>query len=165
MIWATIGGVTVGMAAALWYLVRTWWPGLKRLKSKPLDHAANLIPFLFGWAYGALGVLSVAGLIGMAFDWGLWAMNWLGDVALFLGVGADAGMSSRGQYLPLTTTGSATVFLITVVWAAISGSSAVRYGTLSGAGMGTSAVVAGLAAVHLAQGANWLGDTVYGAIL
>jgi hypothetical protein len=31
--------------------------------------------------------------------------------------------------------------------------------------MGTSAGVAGLAAVPLAQGANWLGDTVYGAIL
>lgn len=164
MIWATIGGVTVGLAVAIWYLVRTWWPGLKRLKSQPLEHAANLIPFLFGWAYGALGVLSVAGLIGMAFDWGLWAMNWLGDVALYLGVGADAGISSRGQYLPLTTTGSALVLLLTIgVFAA--GSRAVRLGTISGAGMGTSAGVAGLAAVPLAQGANWLGETVYGALV
>lgn len=164
MIWATIGGVTVGMAAALWYLVRTWWPGLKRLKSQPLEHAANLIPFLFGWAYGALGVLSVAGLIGWAFDTVLWVMNWLGDVALILGVGAEAGVGSRGEYLPLTTTGSVAVLLITVVRFAI-GSRAMRYGTLSGAGMGTSAGVAGLAAVPLAQGANWLGDTVYGALL
>ena len=40
----------------------------------------------------------------------------------------------------------------------------VKRGVLTGACLGTSAGVAGLVAVPLAQAANWLGETVYGAV-
>lgn len=167
MIWATAGGVTIGIAILAWVLIE-WFPGKKQLLSKPLEHASRLLPFLLGAAYGTLGILSVGGLIGWAFDTALWVMNWLGDVALVIGVGASAGVSSRGEYLPLTDAGSMLVFLLTVAVIGFikkrpSGGD-VKKGMLCGAGLGTSAGVAGLVAVPLAQATNWLGETVYGAI-
>lgn len=167
MIWATAGGVTIGLGILAWYLI-SWFPGKKPLLSDPLTHVARLLPFVFGSAYGTLGILTVGGLIGWIFDTTLWIANWLGDVALMIGVGASAGVSAQGRYLPLTSLGSLAVFLLTVIVVAIikkrpSGDD-VKKGVLCGACLGTSAGIAGLAAVPLAQAANWLGGVVYGAI-
>lgn len=167
MIWATAGGVTIGMGVLVWFAI-DWFPGKKPLLSDPVTHAGKLLPFLFGFAYGTLAILTVGGLIGWWFDTTLWIANWLGDVALMIGVGASAGVSSRGSYLPLTSLGSMMMVLLTVAVIAIikkrpSGSD-VKKGTLCGVCLGTSAGVAGLVAVPLAQGVNWLGQTVYGAI-
>lgn len=167
MIWATAGGVTIGLGVLAWFLI-DWFPGKNPLLSKPLEHAAALVPFAFGFAYGTLGILTVGGLIGWWFDTTLWIANWLGDVALMIGVGASAGVSSRGNYLPLTDMGSLMMLLLTVVVIAVikkrpSGPD-LKKGTLCGLCLGASAGVAGYVAVPLAQGVNWLGETVYGAI-
>lgn len=163
MIWATLGGVTIGLGILIWYLIE-WFPGKKALMKDPFGRITSLLPFLFGWAYGALGVLSVGGLIGWVFDSALWITNWLGDAALWLGVGAEAGVSSRGTYLPLTTYGSCAVLLATVAIVAVIKfrrcGRDVKLGTWCGAALGTSGGVAGLAAVPLAQGANWMGEIV-----
>lgn len=168
MIWATVGGVTIGLCI-LGYMLIEWWPGKKKLMADPLESAAALIPFVFGWAYGALAILTVGGLIGWAFDTALWIANWLGDAALYLGVGASAGVNSRGSYLPLTSLGSCAVAILTVIVLAVikkrKCGPEVKKGMLCGMCLGTSAGVAGLAAVPLAQTANWLGVTVYGAVL
>lgn len=167
MIWATAGGVTVGLCLLGWTLV-SWYPGKKALAHQPLEHVARLLPFTLGWVYGTLATLTVGGLIGWLFDAILWISNWLGDAALWLGVGAKAGISSRGNYLPLTTFGSCAVVLLTVVVLAVIKKRAcgpeVKRGAWCGACLGTSAGVAGLVAVPLAQAANWLGATVYGAV-
>ncbi|MFJ6935705.1 hypothetical protein [Streptomyces sp. NPDC101132] len=165
----TIGGVTVGLAILVRYLT-LWWPGLKALRADPLAHAAALLPFLIAWAYGVLAVLTVGGVIGWAFDTTVWISSWLGDVALVWGVGGEAGQSAAGSaYLPLTQTGSAVVLLLTV--GIVTAAKTSRYGAdlkagaWCGACLGTSAGVAGLAAVPLAQAVNAVGEQLYGVIV
>ena len=168
MIWATLGGVTIGLAILIRYAI-LWWPGAKSLQSAAIGHAGRLLPFLAAWAYGTLAILTVGGLIGWAADTTLWISNWLGDVALVWGVGGQAGRSSRAAaYLPLTQTGGAVVLLATV--AVVTAVKATRYGqdiklgAWCGICLGTSAGIAGFAGVPLAQAANWAGGALYGAI-
>jgi hypothetical protein len=157
--------VTVGLAVLINHLI-DWYPGFDALKSKPVPYIMDLIPFALAWCYGALGILSAVGLIGWAFDTTLWVVNWLGDVALWLGVGQKAGVSSHGTYLPLTSTGSCLVFLLTVAFIAFrrkkTYAQCLNRGVLAGLCLATSSGVAGLAAVPLAQAVNWLGDATYG---
>ncbi|HEX6518317.1 MAG TPA: hypothetical protein VF049_22340 [Nocardioidaceae bacterium] len=168
MIWATLGGVTIGLALLIRHLIH-WWPGLKALQTAPVDHLGRLLPFLAAWAYGVLAILTVGGLIGWIADTTLWISNWLGDAALVWGVGGQAGQTTRGTgYLPLTQTGAGIVLLLTVALvAAIKKSSRgadLKSGAWCGICLGTSAGVAGFAAVPLAQAANWAGGALYGAI-
>lgn len=168
MTYVTIGGVTVGLMILAWFLT-TWWPGLKPLRKDAVRHAAGLLPFLLAWAYGALTVLGIGGLIGWASRTAVWITSWLGDVALVWGVGADAGQRAGGTvYLPLTQTGGALVLILTVIVVVASKKSkhgrAISSGAWCGATLGTSAGIAGFAAVPLASAANWLGGTVYGVL-
>jgi len=168
MIWATLGGVTIGLALLIRHLIH-WWPGLKALRTTPAQHALTLAPFLAAWAYGVLAILTVGGLIGWIADTTLWITNWLGDAALVWGVGGQAGQASRGTaYLPLTQTGACVVLLLTVALVAAIKKSArgadLKAGAWCGICLGTSAGIAGFAAVPLAQAANWAGGAVYGAI-
>ncbi|MEU0671587.1 hypothetical protein ABZ330_01605 [Streptomyces sp. NPDC006172] len=168
MNYVTYGGVTVGLCI-LAHFIAEWWPGLKSLKKKPTQHATALAPFLAAWAYGALTILGVGGLIGWIADATLWISNWLGDVALVWGVGGQAGQRATGvTYLPLTQAGGAVVLILTVVMLAAVKKSTygrdLKRGTWCGICLGMSAGVAGFAAVPLAQAVNWLGDNVYGAL-
>ncbi|MFD5105705.1 hypothetical protein [Streptomyces cinereoruber] len=168
MIWATLGGVTIGLAVLIKHLI-DWYPGAKALKKDPAKHAAALAPFLIAWCYGALGVLTVGGLIGWAFDAALWATNWLGDVALVWGVNGPMGTVSRAPtYLPLSVTGNCLVLLLTVaIFAAMKKErwrTGLKRGMWSGLGLGTSAGIAGFAAVPLAQAVNFAGAALYGAV-
>jgi len=168
VIWATRGAIVVGLAVLVWYLIKRWWPGLKPLQAAPLQHAGRLLPFLAGWAYGALGVLAVGGLIGWAFDGMLWITNWLGDIALVLGVNGEAGVSSRGTYLPLTADGAGLMVILTVAFiAALKATRSgpdLKMGTWCGLSLGTSSSIAGLAAVPLAQATNASGQVLFGWI-
>ncbi|WP_326700220.1 hypothetical protein OG909_24805 [Streptomyces sp. NBC_01754] len=164
----TIGGVTVGLALLLWHLI-TWWPGTKTLRSSPAGHAGALLPFLAAWSYGVLAILTVGGIIGWIADTTLWISNWLGDVALVWGVGGQPGQAAGSvAYLPLTRTGTALVLLLTVaILAAVKKSrwgSDIKRGAWCGVCLGTSAGVAGFAAVPLAQAANWAGGALYGIV-
>ncbi|MEU1117821.1 MULTISPECIES: hypothetical protein [unclassified Streptomyces] len=168
MNFVTFGGVTVGLCI-LGYQLMNWYPGYKALKKKPLPFLANLGPFLVGWVYGVLAILGVGGLIGWAADTALWISNWLGDVALVWGVGGTTGQSATGaQYLPLTQGGGGVLLILTLVMLAAARKPKygrdLKFGTWCGICLGTSAGVAGFAAVPLAQAANWCGDHVYGAI-
>lgn len=168
MIWATRGGVAIGLCILAYHLME-WYPGLKALKGKKkMAYAGDLLPFFLAWAYGALGILSVMGLVGWAFDTALWALNWLGDAAGYIGVGAKAGQSSRGAYLPLTSDGSWLVLILTAVFLAArkktTYATVLNRGALCGLTLGTSAGIAGFAAVPLAQGANQAGALLFGAI-
>lgn len=169
MTFVTIGGVTVGICILIASIVR-WWPGLKALQKDPIRQLGRLLPFLLAWAYGVLTVLGVGGLIGWAAHTARWITNWLGDVALVWGVGGDAGQrASSPIYLPLTQTGSAIVLILTATMVVAAKKSAkygndLKMGAWCGLTLGTSAGIAGFAAVPLAQAANWLGGVVYGAI-
>jgi hypothetical protein len=164
----TLGGVTVGLGLAIHHLI-TWWPGIKPLRKDPARAAAGLAPFLLAWTYGVLAILTVGGLIGWAADTTLWITSWLGDAALVWGVGGTAGSTGAAPvFLPLTQTGGAIVLLLTIGMLAATKRSKhgqdLARGTWCGICLGTSSGVAGVAAVPLAQGANWLGQTVYGFI-
>lgn len=167
MIGVTIGGVLVGLCLLAWQSVQ-WYPGLKALKNDPVNYAADWLPFLFGWAYGALATLTTMGVIGWAFDTALWASNWLGDAALWIGVGQAPGHTASGAPVHLGVQGSAVVLFLTVVIIAVikfrpSGPQ-IKRGVWCGTCLGTSAGVAGFAAGPLALGANWLGVTVFGGV-
>lgn len=168
----TIGGVTVGLVI-LGYTLVTWWPGTKALRKDPAGSAAALLPFLVAWAYGCLTILGVGGLIGWIADTTLWITSWLGDVALVWGVGGQAGQhGSAVAYLPLTQTGGAIVLILTAVILAVGKRKKtpadvrrdLKAGAWCGICLGTSAGVAGFAAVPLATAVNWLGDSLYGAV-
>ncbi|NEA67534.1 hypothetical protein [Streptomyces sp. SID12488] len=168
MNFVTFGGVTVGLCI-LGYQLANWYPGYRALRKKPLPLLARLAPFLLGWIYGVLAILGVGGLIGWAADTALWISNWLGDAALVWGVGGTTGQSATGtDYLPLTRAGGGVLLILTIVMVAAVKKSAygrdLKLGTWCGICLGTSAGIAGFAAVPLAQAANWLGDRVYGAL-
>lgn len=165
----TIGGVTIGIGLALWFLI-TWWPGRKSLTSDPLRGLADLLPFLIAWAYGCLTILGIGGFIGWMAGAALWITNWLGDAALVWGIGGQSGQHGAGAtYAPLTQTGGALVLILTAVLIALVKKSAkhgrsIKWGAWCGICLGTSSGVAGFAAAPLALGANWLGAQLYGAI-
>jgi hypothetical protein len=168
MNFVTIGGVTVGLAILAHHIV-SWWPGARTLRKDPARQLGALAPFLAAWAYGALTILTVGGLIGWIAKTTLWISNWLGDAALVWGVGGRSGQTaSRTTYLPLTQTGGAIVLILTVAVLAATKKSRygrdIKAGSWCGICLGTSAGVAGFAAVPLAQAANWLGGTLYGVL-
>jgi hypothetical protein len=166
--YVTFGGVTVGICVLVHQLV-TWFPGRKALTKDPVRHAAELLPFLASWCYGCLTTLGVGGLIGTASSATLGLSNWLGDVALVWGVGESSGqLAARATFVPLSGPGNALVLILTIAVIAAAKKSRhggeIKRGAWCGICLGTSAGVAGFAAVPLAQGANWVGNAVYGAL-
>jgi hypothetical protein len=170
MNYVTYGGVTVGLCLLAYQLV-TWWPGRKQLMKDPLKHAARLAPFLASWCYGCLTTLGIGGLIGTASSATLGLSNWLGDVALVWGVGGSSGqLAGRATFVPLSGPGVALVLILTAIFIAAvakagdQASSVLKRGAWCGICLGTSAGVAGFAAVPLARAANLLADHVYQAV-
>lgn len=169
MNYITYGGVTIGLGLLGWELV-SWWPGLKALKKDPTRHAARLLPFLLSWCYGCLTTLGVGGAVGWVSGAILGLSNWLGDVALVWGVGGQSGQVSAAAYKPLSGPGLGIVLILTAVFlAAVKKASddtagVLKRGAWCGITLGTSAGVAGFAAVPLAIAANWLGDNTYGRL-
>jgi hypothetical protein len=173
MIWATRGGVTLGLCLLAHYMIK-WWPGLAAFRGKKVtvrhrvELIGRLLPFAYGWAYGALGILTVMGLIAWCFDTALWAANWVGDAVGLLGVGETPGQVSKGVTVALTSDGNWMVLILTAATVALvkfrpSGPD-IKLGVLCGLCLGTSAGISGLMAVPLAQGVNALGSAVFGAV-
>jgi hypothetical protein len=170
MNYVTFGGVTVGLMI-LGYQLMGWYPGRKPLMKDPVKHAAKLLPFLASWCYGCLTTLGIGGLIGTASSSVLGLSNWLGDAALVWGVGGSVGQQAGAKtFVPLSSPGAALVLIATCVFIAAMKKAGeetrgqLKRGAWCGITLGTSAGVAGFAAVPLAQAANWLGDTVYAAL-
>jgi hypothetical protein len=169
MNYITAGGVTVGLCLLAYQLI-TWWPGRTALMKDLVKHASKLLPWLASWCYGCLTTLGVAGLIGTASSAVLGLSNWLGDAALLWGVGEQPGqLAAAKTFVPLSGPGNCVVLILTACFAAAvkkandDDAGVLKRGAWCGITLGTSAGVAGFAAVPLAQAANWLGDTVYGA--
>ncbi|MGW2044656.1 hypothetical protein ACWCPF_05665 [Streptomyces sp. NPDC001858] len=170
MNYITAGGVTVGLLI-LTYQAVTWWPGRKALMKDPVKHASKLLPFLLSWSYGCLTTLGIGGLIGTASSAVLGLSNWLGDAALVWGVGESGGqLAAATTFVPLSGPGACLVLILTAGFVAAvkkagDGEAGVlKRGAWCGITLGTSAGVAGFAAVPLALAANWLGDHVYAAL-
>ncbi|MDX3522385.1 hypothetical protein [Streptomyces scabiei] len=169
MNYVTFGGVTVGLCLLIHQVV-TWWPGRKALTKDPAKHAARLLPFLAAWCYGCLTTLGVGGLVGLVAGTVLGLSNWLGDVALVWGVGGAGGQSAaRATFVPLSGPGLGIVLILTAAFAAAvkkageDTAGVLKRGAWCGITLGTSAGVAGFAAVPIAQAVNWLGDHIYAA--
>lgn len=164
----TLGGCVVGICILIHHLIQ-WWPGRKTLMKDPARQAGELAPFLIAWAYGALTILGVGGLIGWTARAALWISNWLGDVALVWGVGGSAGAHGNAPaYIPLTQAGGGIVLILTAAMLAAAKKSkwgyAIKRGTWCGICLGTSSGIAGFAAAPLAIATNWLGNVVFGAL-
>ena len=162
----TLGTVLVG-TAPLAYVVSDWYPGLKRIQSRPLDCAADLAPFLLSWCVGALMVMCVGGLVGLLTDWVLWGAGWLGDAVLIWGVGGRRVESPTGVAAPLTQGGLFVTVIVLAVWFGRAGKGRSRdkkLGLLSGVCMGMSAGATRLLAVPLASAVNIAGGWYTGLI-
>jgi hypothetical protein len=167
MTYVTFGGVTVGICILLATLVR--WSGRKALMKRPHEEVGALLPFLLAWAYGVLAILTVGGIVGWVADSALWISNWLGDAALVWGVGGEVGQQGAAtRYVPLTGAGNGIVLIFTVAMVVARKKSAqygrdLTMGMWCGVCLGTSAGVAGFAAVPLATAVNVIGQHTYGA--
>lgn len=153
-----LGGVAVGVAVILAFLVR-WWFREKR-------QWTALVPFVLAHLYGmlaalaALGSLSVLGVVAWA---SVWAANVSGYAGLVYGVGGSAPNVTRAHQLALTSGGYVIVFLMTVLlfalwkWAPRVPNGKLAAGAFSGVAVALSGTVAGVAAVPLGSSANLLG--------
>ena len=155
----TVGGAVLGLCL-LGYRLTLWWPGLKGLK---VAHVMQLLPFVYAFAYGVLGILCVGGIIGAAFDFVLWGSNWLGDAAFVVGVGGPMGHEVTVPVTtPLTVGGCAMFLVCTAVFAALMKKkkqlrSDLKLGAWAGCTLGMTKLVALVAAPALASAANLAG--------
>lgn len=161
----TLGGVTVGLAAAL-KVALDWWPGRKAFtgtKSDKLNLVLPLMPFFWGFCYGVLVPLTLGGVL-LGLGWfTVTAVSWLGDVALWAGVGSEMGsVATRASAVKLTPQANAMMSLLTcaVAW---THTHYVRLGIVCGLSLGLTSGVAGMTAVPLAQWLDRAAGIVYGA--
>lgn len=162
----TLGGVTVGLGILARTLIE-WWPGVKALRGSHAMHAlAPLLPFVWGFLYGVLLPLTLGGIVYWT-GWGLvWLMNWLGDVALWAGVGSEWSTPAvRASAVKLTATANAGMLLLTLVNLALvkKGHKTVGTGALCGLCLGLTSGVAGKMAVPLAGAMDSAATALYGA--
>lgn len=166
----TMGGMLVGLSLLIWKVV-LWWPGTKALKKDAVHQVGELLPWAYGFCYGVLGILTVGGIVGAAFDFVVWGTNWMGDAAYVWGVGGAAQSSvTRATIAPLTSGGLAVMWILTVIWlVTMKKKEALRQdltrGAWSGAMLGLTKGVAGVAVVPLASLVNlagaWISTEVF----
>ena len=153
-----LGGVALGVAVVLVFLVRWWFREKRRWDA--------LVPFVLSHLYGMLAALASLGsvsILGAAAWANLWAANVAGYAGLVWGVGGNAPNVNRAQHLVLTDGGYVIVFLFTAVlialwkWAPRVSNAKLFFGTFSGVAVALSGTVAGVAAVPLGSSVNLLG--------
>jgi hypothetical protein len=151
----TLGGVAVGAALLLAFLIRWWFEEKHKL--------SRLVPFALSLAYGMLLILSGGGLLGGLAGLALWGSSGVGDLALVWGVGGTTMDVTRARQLVLDPGGHVVVLLVTVVlvclwqWARKVPNWKIAAGILCGICLALSGTLAGYAAVPLASGVNLLG--------
>lgn len=166
----TLGGITIGLAALVRVAV-DWWPGRKAFTGRKADYLSALLPlmpFFWGYCFGVLVPLTFGGFLLWAGWAGVTAMSWLGDVALWAGVGSDIGTEAqRAARVTLTAQANAMMFLALVVWVSVFArwrNSYLVYGTVCGLCLGLTSGVAGKTAVPLASALDRAAVLVYGVL-
>ncbi|MCI3271410.1 hypothetical protein [Streptomyces cylindrosporus] len=153
-----LGGVTAGVSVILWFAVRWWFAEHRRWTA--------LVPFVLALLYGMLAALAAFGsasALGLAVWLNLWAANVAGYVGLVWGVGGNAPDVTRASQLALTDGGYVTVLLMTVVLIALCKfakkipTGKIVAGAFAGIAIALSGSVAGVAAIPLGSGANFIG--------
>jgi hypothetical protein len=169
----TLGCVTVGTVIIALVLQR-WWHksgGKKGEDGSGGRKFSSLLPFVIALCYGILAVLaspsiSVLGTIGKL---GLWGGNGIGYAYLVWGIGGSSPDVNRAVPVVLSDGG----YCVLAIWTAlVLGHHAWSkrmprlyslLGTVAGMLVGTSAGVAGIAAVPLASAVNLAGSW-YGVV-
>jgi hypothetical protein len=158
--WAvvTYGSLAVGIGLLVLHFV-AWWP-----KGKGFDPRCllELVPFVLGYAYGALLVMGVGGLMGWMAGAVIWSVGWVGDAALVYGVGGERTNLAQGQVMALTNGGLWMVLVMTFLVVALRRRAAhlkedIGRGVLTGILTGSTPVIAGVLAVPLASAVNLAG--------
>lgn len=153
-----LGGVAAGVSVILWFAVRWWFAEHRRWTA--------LVPFVLSLVYGMLAALAAFGsasALGIAVWLNLWAANVAGYAGLVWGVGGSAPDVTRAHELALTSGGYVIVLLLTVVLVALCKfakkipTGKIVAGSFSGIAIALSGSVAGIAAIPLGSGANFLG--------
>lgn len=163
---ATLGSFVLGLSLIVLNL-GTWYPGWKRLRKDPVGHAADLLPFLFGYCYGILLMLC-GGVLGWFGDVILWGGSWLGDGALIYGVGGHRQSVSSTTLTALSNGGLAMTLVFTAVVMVVSrrredSRKGIRHGILAGIFTGVVRGWLGLLAIPVASAVNASGLWLPGA--
>ena len=151
----TLGGVAAGVGILILFLIRWWFREKHRLTA--------LVPYLLSLGYGMLLILSGGGLLGGLAGITLWGGSGIGDIALVWGVGGTTMDVTRARALVLSPGGHVIVLLLTLtliglwVWAGKIPNGKIAAGIITGILLGLSGTLAGLAAVPLGSGVNFLG--------
>lgn len=109
----SLGGVVVGLAIIVWYVVK-WF----QESGKEKDWKSLCLPFIPLMLYGMLLILSTGGILGGAAGIALWGSNEIGRVAIEYGVGGTSPNVTRTTSLVLEDGGHAVVILMTVAFVA-----------------------------------------------
>lgn len=174
----TVGGALIGLAAATIVLVPWYRDNHGGRKRDPLAKGAGrkrkdwaaLGPF--GWAFvlGTLSSLATGGFMGKAATGIGNGSNALGAQIMSTVAGADSPSVTRQGIALLNPGGAAALLLLEVallIWWRISGGE-VRWhmalGVISGAALGPTAGIAGLAGVAFAPTFNWAGGWLVGLL-
>ena len=159
-----LGGVAVGVAVILWFLVRWWFAEQHRWTA--------LVPFVLALLYGMVAALAAYGSAS-ALGWAVWlnllAANVGGYAGLVWGVGGTAPDVTRAGQLALSPGGYVIVLLLTVVLVALCKfakripTGKIIAGAFAGIAIALSGNVAGVASIPLGSAVNFLGSGFNGA--
>ncbi|MEI5522518.1 hypothetical protein WB388_18105 [Streptomyces brasiliscabiei] len=153
-----LGGVAAGVSVIIWFAIRWWFAEQRRWTA--------LVPFVLALLYGMLAALAAFGsasALGAAVWLNLWAANVVGYAGLVWGVGGNAPDVTRAGTLVLTSGGYVIVLLFTVALVALCKfakkipTGKIVAGSFSGIAVALSGSVAGVAAIPLGSGVNFLG--------
>lgn len=163
----TVGGLAVGLAVLVWYLLR-WWHSQKSAKGAK-DWRA-LSPFGSGVGLGILAASCAGGILGTIAGWIRSLSNTAGDKVV--GGATGSGTQALGTAgVPALTGGGALLTVIAFValfalWKKIKDTSRkpLALGSVCGCTLGMSSGVVGSVALALVPLVNNAGDSIIGVI-
>jgi hypothetical protein len=163
----SVGGLAIGLAVLVWYLLR-WWHAQKNVKNG--KDWRSLSPLASGIALGILAASCAGGLLGVVAGWVRKLSNMAGDKVISGATGTNTQTLATAG-VPALTAGGALIVLaafasLFALWKKIKDTSRkpLAFGGVAGATLGMSPGIAGSVAIALIPLVNEAGDSLLGVI-
>lgn len=163
----SVGGLAIGLAVLVWYLVR-WWIAQKNVKTG--KDWRSLSPLASGIGLGILAASCAGGLLGTIAGWVRSISNTAGDKVITGATGTSTQTLATAG-VPNLTAGGAIIVLAAFVslfalWKKIKDTSRkpLVFGSVAGATVGMSPGIAGSVAIALIPAVNAAGDSLLGIL-
>ncbi|MFE7047097.1 hypothetical protein ACFVAM_01815 [Streptomyces californicus] len=163
----SVGGLGIGLAVLVWYLLR-WWNAQKAVKTG--KDWRSLTPLASGITLGILAASCAGGLLGTAAGWVRNLSNMAGDKVI-TGATGTATQTIGTAGVPALTPGGAIIVLAAFVslfalWKKVKDTSRkpLAFGGVAGATVGMSPGIAGSVAIALIPLVNEAGNSLLGIL-